>query len=556
MMRKTMLGACAGLSLSLFAGAALAVDPPTPFDTDVNTAINRGLDYLNVTGSYNAYPGCGGALYSTNSLARGLPLLALLEKRASGNLNDAPQGYVGASDGDKEKMRNAVACILDSVNEISQEAYYYGNWLGALSLYARTGGPGKGAPGIPNDADLVGLTDAINKLTDDLVAAQCPAAFGTPSYRGMWSYSGCGDDSSTTQFAAAGLAGAKAYYLAVGDPGARAPKITASLALAGAHYADFGSTAGSDNSSCDRIEETEKGFGYHNGYNPSLQQTSSGMWVQLLGGANVNSPGVQAYMRWLRNHYRWQDLDNMGNSWPSYSYYYYLWSSMKGLLTIQEGGIAPNAGNLGANSFGTLAPGSDPDPGDTLAGTCAVRQVHKDPATVTRPAVFGAGGAGFYSAQAQTTYFDYAHTLLGYQCADGNFNCNGAPGSWQNGAERMGWALLVLQRSTGGACADANNDGKCDEEGGGGGNEGAPILLCDANLDGKVTQTDLNTLYAMVKGKKAKYPMVLPLTSTNAWANYNSSGASANTVDINDFWQCYYVARGMLAKKFTNSAPD
>ena len=43
MMRKTMLGACAGLSLSLFAGAAMAVDPPTPFDTDVNTAINRGL---------------------------------------------------------------------------------------------------------------------------------------------------------------------------------------------------------------------------------------------------------------------------------------------------------------------------------------------------------------------------------------------------------------------------------------------------------------------------------------------------------------------------------
>ena len=57
MMRKTMLGACAGLSLSLFAGAAMAVDPPTPFDTDVNTAINRGLDYLAVTGAYDSYLG-------------------------------------------------------------------------------------------------------------------------------------------------------------------------------------------------------------------------------------------------------------------------------------------------------------------------------------------------------------------------------------------------------------------------------------------------------------------------------------------------------------------
>jgi hypothetical protein len=551
MMRKTMLGACAGLSLSLFAGAAMAVDPPTPFDTDVNTAINRGLDYLSATGAYDAYPGCGGGVYGNNNQVRGLPLLALLEKRASGNLNDAPQGYIGASDADKAKMRNAVACLLDSANEVSYYTYYYGNWLMALSLYARTGGPGKGAPGIPDTTDLVGLTDAINKFTDDLLAAQCSATYGTVSSRGMWSYSSCGDDSSTTQFAAAGLAGAKAYYLAVGDPGARAPKITAALALAGAHYADFGLTAGSDNSSCDRIEETEKGHGYHtNGYNPSLQQTSSGMWVQLLGGANVNSVGVQAYMRWLRNHYRWQDLDNMGNSWPYYSYYYYLWSSMKGLLTIQEGGIAPDAGNLGANSFGTLAAASDPNPGDTLPGTCTVRQIHKDPATVTRPAVFGAGGAGFYSAQAQTTYFDYAHTLLSYQCADGNFACNGAPDSWESGADRMGWALLVLQRSTGGACADANNDGKCDENGG---NEGAPILLCDANLDGNITMTDLNAVYAIVK---SKYPVAVAVTPANAWANYNTNGASANTIDINDFWQCYYVGRGMLPKKYTAGEPD
>ena len=260
MMRKTMLGACAGLSLSLFAGAAMAVDPPTPFDTDVNTAINRGLDYLSVTGAYSAYPGCGGSGYATNNLARGLPLLALLEKRASGNLNDAPQGYVGASDADKEKMRNAVACILDSVNEFSQEAYYYGNWLRGVVAIRAHRRPRQGRRrGFRTTPISYGLTDAINKLTDDLLAAQCPAAYGTVSYRGMWSYSGCGDDSSTTQFAAAGLAGAKAYYLAVGDPGARAPKITASLALAGTHYADFGSTAGSDNSSCDRIEETEKG---------------------------------------------------------------------------------------------------------------------------------------------------------------------------------------------------------------------------------------------------------------------------------------------------------
>ena len=78
-------------------------------------------------------------------------------------------------------------------------------------------------------------------------------------------------------------------------------------------------------------------------------------------------------------------------------------------------------------------------------------------------------------------------------------------------------------------------------------------MLCDANLDGNVTTTDLNAVYAIVK---SKYPVAVAVTPANAWANYNTSGASANTIDINDFWQCYYVGRGMLPKKYTAGAPD
>ena len=103
----------------------------------------------------------------------------------------------------------------------------------------------------------------------------------------------------------------------------------------------------------------------------------------------------------------------------------------------------------------------------------------------------------------------------------------------------MGWALLVLQRSTGGV------DSPADEQ--------ASALLCDANLDGKVTTTDLNAVYAIVK---SKYPVAVAVTPANAWANYNTSGASANTIDINDFWQCYYGGRGMLPKKYTDGEPD
>jgi hypothetical protein len=217
---------------------------------------------------------------------------------------------------------------------------------------------------------------------------------------------------------------------------------------------------------------------------------------------------------------------------------------MKGLLTIKESGIAPTAGNFGADAYGLLGPGDDADTSDALPGTCAVRQVHRDPATLARPAVFGAGGAGFYSAEAKSTYFDYAYSLLSYQCASGAFQCNGAPATWYGGADGASWGLLVLLRSTGGACADGNNNGICDEDEG---DENAEILLCDSNADTNVTYSDIRAVYTLVMGK---YPVAIPVTSQNAWANYNTNGASANTIDINDFWGCYYVSTGKLPKKY------
>jgi hypothetical protein len=51
-------------------------------------------------------------------------------------------------------------------------------------------------------------------------------------------------------------------------------------------------------------------------------------------------------------------------------------------------------------------------------------------------------------------------------------------------------------------------DGECDGEGGD--DQGVPTFLCDANLDGEVTKSDVNATYALVKRKRARYPMVLP----------------------------------------------
>ena len=544
MLRRTLVSACAGAVLCLTAGAAGAA---SNFAGDVNTAINKGLDFLDAQGAFAGYnttthncnlPSAGGGY---GQYMRGMPLLALLEKRKSGDLNDPPQGYSGASPEDQARMRKAVACILDVVNETSFESYYYGNWLMGLALYARTGGPGKGATDIPDDPDLIGLVEAIDLMTDRTIAAQEQAGCANLPYKGMWDYTSCGDDSSTTQFAAAGLAGAKGYYLAKGDPGGRAAKITTSLGNARQAYVNTAKT-GSDNSSCGIIEDSEKGHGYRFGNVPSLQQTASGLWVQMLGGATVNDNSVQAYLRWLRNHYRWQDLDSMGNSWPYYSYWYYMWSAMKGLLTISEGGVAPLPGNLGADAYGKLAPDVDPNTADARPGTCPVRQVHRLPSSVARNVIFGADPGSFYAGEAQTTYFDFASQIISHQCANGDFDCNSAPDSWIGSWDRVSWALLVLQRATGGACADLNANGVCDSEEGG--DEEAPgDMLCDSNLDGQVTYSDLRDLYGIIA---STYPVAVPVTPLNSWANYNSTGLSASTIDINDFWQCYYVSRGKL----------
>jgi hypothetical protein len=440
---------------------APAAHAQTAFEQDVGTAIDRGIEWLANNGAFNNPSSAGDAA--------GLTMLALLEKRASGDINDPPQGYTGASATDQARLRNAAAYILDRVNETTFYAYRDGNYMMALSLYAATGGPDKDvlAPGNP---DYQTIKDAMNALVDRTLTNQQREANGYPvARRGYWCYTspGC-DDSSTTQFASAGLAAAKAYYsVPANADAARLASINTALALTRTAY-ELNAAVGSDNGSCNVLSATERGHGYNSfattGYRPSLQQTASGVYIQQFGGANVNTPAVQQYLEWLRNRYRWQDLDSLGNSWASLSYWYYLWSSFKGAELLRQSGVAPAPGNIGPDDLGTLPAASAP--------ACVVRQVHKDPAALVRVPSFGAGAAGFYAADPQSQYFDYAHQILVHQCYDGaapvngndgRFICNGAPSRWDTYAEQA-YALLVLQRATGGACVDTDGDGVCDED--------------------------------------------------------------------------------------------
>lgn len=526
MMRRTMFSACACAALCLAGANASAA---TAFEADVTKSIDLGIKWLADNGAYNNP--------SNSGLASGLTLLALLEKRPTGQgLDAASQGYSGADATDQERMRKAAAYIIGQTpSQPFYTNYRDGSAAMALSVYLRTGGPDRG-----QHADLPAslpytVLGALNAIFDRWVQV------GHQSAAGYWcyytGYAGC-PDSSTTQFVVAGMAALRKVYGDVGKPWADATRLAsldAAVAKARQAYVTNGTTSGS---TCGNLG-SEKGHGYNQGSTVSPQQTASGTWVQIVGGADINDASVQNYLRWLRNRYQYQNISSLSGDYNYSSYWYYLWSSSKALLFLREGGVTPAAGNIGPADFGTLPSGSAP--------VCSARAVHRDPTADARVALFGAGAAGFYASQPRDFYYDYAYTLLTYQCADGRYACGGAPGNWSESDPytRQAYALLVLQRSVGGGCVDANKNGICDSEEGG--DENAPILLCDANSDGNITTSDLNAVYAIVK---SKYPVAVPVNSTNEWANYNTSGASTNTIDINDFWQCYYVGRGMLPKKY------
>lgn len=451
---------------TLAAGAAHAI---TPFETDVSKSIDDGISWLDANGAFNIANSAGDAV--------GLTTLALLEKRASGNPGDPPQGYAGASAADQVRLRRAVRYMLNQINAQGTGFYAYrdGGYMMALSLYMRTGGPDKdsvaGSPEL--DGAPLTLVQAMNRVVDRTLANQRQGIGDTsapyPDNNGYWCYvnNGC-RDSSTTQLVVAGLAGALGLYsdpafadatrlAAVQAAAARSRQAYSRNGVPGDYDSQYGYTPGTYG--CGALPD-EKGHGYNAGSVNTLQQTASGTWIQLVGGANVNDADIQAYLRWLRNRYHHlapSGIDYTDEGWRI-SHWYYMWSFSKALEFITRSGISPASGNIGPADFGTLAPGSSP--------ACPYREVHRDPTSDSRVARFGAGGAGYYGVENKRVYYDLAYNILSWQCGTagtaGQYACNGAPGRWNDYA-RQAYALLVLQRSTGGGCVDSDGDGICDD---------------------------------------------------------------------------------------------
>jgi hypothetical protein len=426
------------VTLVLLSGTQQVVNArfaPGNFEADVNTAIDRGLSWLVTNGAFNNPSSAGDAA--------GLAATALMEKRVSADINDAPQGYSNASAADKARLDSIFAYIIPRATTNSFYAYRDGADLMALSLYLRTGGPQQAT-----------ALAAIRAVFDRIAANQ-----GNGFYDGYWYYTnGFGRDSSTTQLVVAGLAGARAVFSdpAYSDPGRLATLNAMATESKNAYEAN--KMAGSFNGIT-----PEAGHGYNAGNSPSRQQTASGMWIQLVGGSDLNDADFQQYLRWTLNRYRYtNNSDSSANGGWTQSHYYYLWSSSKAYAFIDQALMTPSPGNIDPDDLGTLPPGDSP--------AYASREVNLDPNAVVRPASFGAGGAGFYSGATPGWYFDYAYTLLNQQQTSPAGFFNSPNGSWSSHAGVPGnhanqaYALLVLLRSTGGGCIDSDEDGICDSE--------------------------------------------------------------------------------------------
>jgi len=427
----------------------------TNFSTDVAASIDLGLVWLDTQGAFNNPP--SGSGYDN---PYGLVLLALLEKRQSTDPSSLAQGYALASAVDQQRMRNLAAFILSDIDDPTfYVSYRDGGYLMALSLYLRTGGPDRGAHADLPAALPYDLVGALNAIFDRLMTYQRASGYWCygPAVAPFFSFEAC-DDSSTTQLVMAGLASLKTVY---SDPmyadAARLAQLDAAAASARAGYVTNGQNVAAEACSAGgTLTATERGHGYNVGNCNSPQQTASGTWIQLVGGADLNDASLQGYLEWLRNRYRYTSTDLTDSSgWPSY--WYYLWSSSKAYTFLEESGVTPNAGNLSTGDLGTLPAASAP--------AFAPRELHLDPTTVVRVALFGAGGAGYYNDPSEPArwYFDYAYTIMSHQQPGGQYTDASGTSRWDN-ISAQAYALLVLQRSIGGGCIDTDGDGVCDAD--------------------------------------------------------------------------------------------
>ncbi len=153
-------------------------------------------------------------------------------------------------------------------------------------------------------------------------------------------------------------------------------------------------------------------------YQSSSSMSASGLWTLRLAGVGVEDQRVQEKLTWLQRNYRY---DSHVNDNFQQSYYYYLWAAAKGFEVSGEAAQGISAADIGGM---------------------------RDPA------------ADGYPEEPQGWYYDFAWQLLQLQEGDGHWQ---RPNNWTVGSATA-FAILVLERSLGGACIDEDEDELCGGE--------------------------------------------------------------------------------------------
>lgn len=429
-----------GLVILLAAYVTPASAQVTNFSQDVQTAIDRALSYLDARGMF-ADPSPAG-------LDAGLVALALLEKRVDASQNAEITGYANARPADQARLDRVMNFILSRAtfyvvyplppapNYTLPTNFYAqrdGPDLMALSVYLRTGGPQQAE-----------ARDAINAIFDRIANNQGP--------HGYWCYS-AGDCTltETTQPVVAGLAYARGVFSdpSYADP-VRLARLDQLTANARAAYAANGTSSGFPD---------EEGHGRYPGAQPNtIQDTAAGLWIQLVGGADLNDPDVQRYLRWLYHRYAYTKISTpASDGFGSVLFSQYLWSAAKALSVLADSGVRPLEGNLEPASLGTLPPLAEP--------AFPWRELGLDPAAVSRPVRFGDDGPGYYGDTRESSrwYFDFAYTVLSRQAASGRIEgVEGIAPHWGGDHVDQAFYILALQSFMGGGCV-TGQDPACNQ---------------------------------------------------------------------------------------------
>jgi len=329
--------------------------------------------------------------------ANGLAALCFLEKRQSPDWGAPAVGYQGMPAADQALIRRAVAYMVNN-DEGLQPGSIPSTYQTGASLMAASLFLATGGP--DNVGAVRNVSAAVANGVQNLTANQ--------NWRGGWNYGTpeLDNDLSTTQFALAGLSAASAVV-----------NVNRGVMQAAANpLPDHARGAGCYSY---RIDQGWAGC--------SSSMTASALWVSRLAERPANDRTVQAAMGWLRNNWRYDShVAAPQAAWGNSSYYYYLWAVSKG-LEVTDGD----------------------DPNLILAS---------DVGGARNPANEG------YPEETASWYYDIAKTLVDLQAADGTWPAAGNRGCW-GGAGSDGfkacsaYSVLVLERSLGGVCIDADGDG-------------------------------------------------------------------------------------------------